>query len=69
MTADLGRPATVTTTARTDEEARRLLGYVEEMTAELSEKTAEQGFDTLSFVLEMARLEAFKAFSSLPEDR
>jgi hypothetical protein len=45
-----------------------LLGYVEEMTAELSEKTAEQGFNTLSFVLEMARLEAFKAFSALSAD-
>jgi hypothetical protein len=54
--------------ARSDEEARRLLGYVEEMTAELSEKTAEQGFNTLSFVLEMARLEAFKAFSALSAD-
>jgi len=54
--------------ALSHDEARRLLGYVEEMTAELSEKTADQGFNTLSFVLEMARLEAFKAFSALPAD-
>lgn len=54
--------------APSEDEARRLLDYVEEMTAELSEKTAKQGFNTLSFVLEMARLEAFKAFSALPAD-